>query len=542
MKTNVRYRCSVDFPELNTVKDIILYGAGKGGDKKQYMFTNLKGEVETKTFRQVYHDFTGLGQLLYKRGLREKKVAILSENSYYWIAAFYAVSTGRMTAVPLDAKLSDAELTEIMVRSGCDGIIYSDDFKSSIELMKKTEGIQLTEYLRLDDFDNLVAEGHKDLESGVKFYLSDKVNPDDLGFIVYTSGTTGKSKGVMLTHRNVASDGTEICRAMSGSHAIAFLPFNHTLSWASALLASPLFAEWGYLCKSVRDLPKDLVSYSPQNFTAVPLAVETIYKKIWHTAKKQGKEQKLQTGIKLSRALMKHGIDIRRKLFKEVIDNLGGDLELVICGGAYLDEMYERGLYDLGLQVIVGYGVTECSPIITCNRLDNFKFGSVGKPLPCNEVIIHDPDENGVGEIYVRGSNVMRGYFDDPEATAEAFDNGWYRTGDFGYFDDEGFLYYKGRKKNLIVLSNGKNVSPEELEDQFSTVDYVKEVMVYADADTIVGEFYLDSNEPDAEEKLRAYVLECNRKKPVFKRISKIVLRDTEFPKTTTLKIKRGKQ
>ena len=186
--------------------------------------------------------------------------------------------------------------------------------------------------------------------------------------------------------------------------------------------------------------------------------------------------------------------------------------------------------------------MTECSPIITCNQLDNFKFGSVGKPLPCNEVIIHDPDENGVGEIYVKGSNVMLGYFDDPEATAEAFDNGWYRTGDFGYFDDEGFLYYKGRKKNLIVLSNGKNVSPEELEDQFSTVDYVKEVMVYADADTIVGEFYLDSNEPDAEEKLRAYVLECNRKKPVFKRISKIVLRDTEFPKTTTLKIKRGKQ
>lgn len=542
MKTNVRYRYSEDFPELNTVKDIILYGARRGSDKKQYMFVNLRGEVETKTFRQVYHDFTGLGQLLYQRGLREKKVAILSENSYYWIAAFYAVSTGRITAVPLDAKLSDAELTEIMVRSGCDGILYSDDFKSATDLMKKTDGIKLTEYLRLDDFDGLVAEGHKALADGAKFYLSDTVNPDDLGFIVYTSGTTGKSKGVMLTHGNVARDGTETCRALSGSNAIAFLPFNHTLSWASALLASPLFTEWGYLCKSVRDLPKDLVQYSPQNFTAVPLAVETIYKKIWNTAKKQGKEKKLKTGIKLSRALMKCGIDIRRKLFKEVIDNLGGTLELILCGGAYLDEMYERGLYDLGLQVIVGYGVTECSPIVTCNRLDDFKFGSVGKPLPCNEVKIHEPDENGVGEIYVKGSNVMVGYFDDPEATADAFDNGWYRTGDFGYFDEDGFLYYKGRKKNLIVLSNGKNVSPEELEDQFSTADYVKEVLVYAEADTIVGEFYLDANEADAEAKLRSYVLECNRKMPVFKRISKIVLRDTEFPKTTTLKIKRGKQ
>ena len=540
MKSNVKYHLSVDFPNLQTVKDIILYGARKGGDKKQYMFTNLQGKVETKTFRQVYHDFTGLGQLLYKRGMREKKVAILSENSYYWIAAFYAVSTGRFTAVPLDAKLSDVDLVDLMVRSGCNAIFYSGDFQSTIDLMKQAEGVVLTEYLPLDDFDALVAAGHEDLNAGAKFYLSDTVLPDDLGFIVYTSGTTGKSKGVMLSHRNVATDGTEICSAMSGRNAIAFLPFNHTLSWASALLASPLFAEWGYLCKSVRDLPKDLVLYSPQNFTAVPLAVETIYKKVWATAKKQGKEKKLRTGIKISRALLKYGIDVRRSLFKEVIDNLGGELELVICGGAYLDEMYERGLYDLGLQVIVGYGVTECSPIVTCNRLDNFKFGSVGKPLPCNEVKIDNPDENGVGEIYVKGSNVMLGYYDDPEATADAFDGEWYRTGDFGWFDDEGFLYYKGRKKNLIVLSNGKNVSPEELEDQFTTVDYVKEVMVYAKADTIVGEFYLDSNDPDAEEKLRAYILECNRKQPVFKRISRIVLRDTEFPKTTTLKIKRG--
>jgi len=541
MKTKVNYKKYGSFPDMDTVKEIILYGEKKGGDKKQFVFTNFDGVVETKTFSQVYHDTIGLGQYLYKYGLNGKKVALLSENNYYWIISFYAMATGKITSVPLDPKLTAEELTEIMVRSQCDGIFYTEEFEPAIEMMKNTDGVAISKYILLNDFYKFVDEGHEDLANGAFDYLKDDVKGDDVGFIVYTSGTTGRSKGVMLTQKNVASDGIATCRAMTGGQAIAFLPFHHTLSWASALLASPLLTEWGYICKSLKDLPKDIATYKPQNFTAVPMAVETIYKKIWFTAKKEGKAEKLEKGIKISNFLMKFGIDVRRKLFKEVIDNLGGELEVIICGGAYLDVKYEKGLYDLGIQVINGYGATECSPTVTCNRLDDFKFGSAGKPLDCNEVKINNPDEDGVGEVYVRGSNVMTGYYNDPEATAETFDNGWYRTGDFGYFDKDGFLFFRGRKKNLIVLSNGKNVSPEELEDKFAAVDVVKEVLVYEENGQIVGEFFLDDSIPDAKSKLKAHVKEMNMKSPVFKQIQKIKVRHSEFPKTTTLKILRNK-
>lgn len=540
MKSKVKYKKYGNIPDMNTVKEIVLRGAKLGQDKKQYVFKNLEGNTQTKTFNEVFYDATGLGQHLYTLGMRGKKVAILSDNSYYWIAAFYAIVTGKITAIPLDPKLPKEDLTDLMVRSGCNAIIYTEDFAPAIEMMKNNPEVVLTEYLKIEDFDEIVRMGHNELDGGAENYLDDTVTGDDLGFIVYTSGTTGKSKGVMLSQKNVASNAIATCRAMTGGQTVAFLPFNHTLSWASALFASPLLSEWGYLCDSLRNLQKDMVEYHPQHITAVPLAVETIYKRIWFTAKKEGKEEKLKTGLKISKFLMKFGIDVRRKLFKEVIDNLGGNLEMIICGGAFLDPKYENGLFDLGIQVINGYGTTECSPIITCNRLSNFKFGSAGYALECNDVMIKDPDDEGVGEVYAKGTNVMQGYYNDPEATAEAFDGDWYKTGDYGYMDEDGFLYLRGRKKNLIVLSNGKNVSPEELEDKLMSIDYIKEVVVYEENGAITAEFFLDTvTYPDAESRIKGDVRALNKTMPAFKQISKIKTRDKEFPKTTTLKIKR---
>ena len=540
MKSKVKYKKYGNIPDMNTVKEIVLRGAKLGQDKKQYVFKNLEGNTQTKTFNEVFYDATGLGQHLYTLGMRGKKVAILSDNSYYWIAAFYAIVTGKITAIPLDPKLPKEDLTDLMVRSGCNAIIYTEDFAPAIEMMKENPEVVLTEYLKIEDFDEIVRMGHNELDGGAENYLDDTVTGDDLGFIVYTSGTTGKSKGVMLSQKNVASNAIATCRAMTGGQTVAFLPFNHTLSWASALFASPLLSEWGYLCDSLRNLQKDMVEYHPQHITAVPLAVETIYKRIWFTAKKEGKEEKLKAGLKISKFLMKFGIDVRRKLFKEVIDNLGGNLEMIICGGAFLDPKYENGLFDLGIQVINGYGTTECSPIITCNRLSNFKFGSAGYALECNDVMIKDPDDEGVGEVYAKGTNVMQGYYNDPEATAEAFDGDWYKTGDYGYMDEDGFLYLRGRKKNLIVLSNGKNVSPEELEDKLMSIDYIKEVVVYEENVAITAEFFLDTvTYPDAESRIKGDVRALNKTMPAFKQISKIKTRDKEFPKTTTLKIKR---
>ena len=541
MKTKNSHRETAQFPEMRTVKQIVLYGAEHGADKKQYMFENFDGDVQTKTFREVFHDVHGFGQMLYARGLRGKKIAILSENSYYWIAAYFAVITGKMTAIPLDPKLPAEDLTELMVRSGCNAIVYSKTYAPAIAMMREDENVRLTDYIPIEAFYALVQEGYDDLAKGTADYIDDEVLPDDLAFIVYTSGTTGKSKGVMLSQNNVAADAAAAVRVMTGGHAIGFLPLNHTFSWVGALFTGCLLTNWGYICTSIKDIQSDLKTYEPQNFSAVPLVVETIYDRIWKTARKGGMEETMQKGLRLSRFLMRHGIDMRRRIFRRIIDNLGGNLEMIVCGGAYLDEKYERGMYDFGIRIINGYGITECSPAVTCNRLDNFRFGSVGLPLPCCEIMIHDPDAEGVGEIYVRGDNVMLGYYDDPEATAEAFDGEWFKTGDFGYMDADGFLYYRGRKKNLIVLSNGKNVSPEELEDKLSAIPYVKEVLVYEEGRRIAAEFFLDTeNTPDAAERLRSDVDAVNRRMPSFKQIGRIKTRDTEFPKTTSLKIIRN--
>lgn len=538
MKEKITYG---DFPDMSTVKEIVCYGAKKGGDKKQYMYTGADKKVHTKTFNEVFYDTRGIGQYFYKLGLRGKKIAILSENSYNWIAFYYAVITGKITAVPLDPKLPDEDIADVLVRSGCDAIVYSDEFSKTIDVVKNTEGIVIAEYIRMDNMDNIVELGYADLKNGAKNYLEDEVLPEDLAFIVYTSGTTGKSKGVMLTQNNAASDYISSCRAMVGRNAIGFLPLHHTYSWAGALFSSCLLSEWGYICNSLKDIQKDMNEYHPQNFSAVPLAVETIYKKIWYTAKKSGREEILKKGLKISNFLMKLGIDRRRKIFSEVIKNLGGELEMIVCGGAYLDEKYEKGMFDFGVQIINGYGITECSPAVTCNRLDNFKFGSAGLPIACNEIKVNEPDAHGVGEIYVRGTNVMKGYYNDPEATAEVFDGDWFKTGDFGRIDEDGFLFFVGRKKNLIVLSNGKNVSPEEIEDKLLAIEYVKEVIVYDEDGYITAEFFLDTlSVPDAKDRIKNDVNEINKHMPMYKQVARVKTRDTEFPKTTTLKILRN--
>ncbi|MGN1195570.1 MAG: AMP-binding protein, partial [Acutalibacteraceae bacterium] len=445
-----------------------------------------------------------------------------------------------------DPKLTDDDLIDIMRRSKCDAVYYSDDFAGTVEKMKKADGVVITHYIKMSEFDEIIKEGHADIDSGNPCYLENSPKPEDLATIVFTSGTTGKSKGVMLSHKNIMASAIASAKVLQGTHAIGFLPMNHLFAWASALLLINIFHTdtvhcWGYICRSLKDIPNDMKKYHPQNMAGVPLLVETIYKTVWRTAEKSGRADKLKKGLKISNFLYKHGIDVRRKLFKEVIDGMGGELEYIVCGGAYLDPKYEQGLTELGVDVFGAYGTTECSPGVTFNTQNDHKFGSCGKPMSCCEVKINDPDEDGVGEIYVRGENVMIGYYEDPEATASVFDGDWFKTGDFGYIDEDGYLFFVGRKKNLIVLSNGKNVAPEELEDQLGRIDYVKEVLVYGEDDLLTAEFFLDETLcENAKEQIKKDVAEVNKTFPVYKRIHKIKTRDTEFPKTTTLKIKRN--
>ena len=530
-----------DIPDLRTLREIIEYGTKKGQDKKQFMYTDSEGEVRTTTFNQTWNGIKELGSYLLSIGIYEKKIAILSENSFEWIVAYYSTLTTKNISVPLDSKLDTESIAEQLIGCECDAIFYSDKYEKTVNELKAFDGMRIEHFLKISDLSKMKEEGRKFYDGGRHDFDGIKISPDDLACIVYTSGTTAKSKGVMLSHGNVSSDVVASCRVMTGGHAIGFLPLNHTYSWVGALFSGYILAEWGYICPSLKTIQDDIKTYKPQNFSAVPLVVETIYDRIWRTAKKMNSEKILLKGIRISRFLMKLGIDKRRKIFAKVHNNLGGNLELIVCGGAALDPKHEQFMHDIGITVINGYGITECSPAVTCNRINNLKFGSVGLPLPCNEIKINNPDDEGVGEIYVRGSNVMVGYYNDEEATKAAFDGDWFKTGDYGRIDEDGFLYFVGRKKNLIVLSNGKNVSPEELEDKLSRIDYVKEVLVYEENGLITAEFFLNEEEyPEAREKLKGDVDAFNASVPLFKRIKKAKIRDTEFPKTTTLKIIRN--
>lgn len=530
-----------NIPDYSTLKEIIVTGTKRGGDKKMVMYLDREKNMCEMNYNQMWRKICGLGTYFKSLGLvKHKKIAIIGENVIEWVIAYYATLCGGNIVVPMDYKLPAEDLADQLIRCGCDALVYTAKFSSMVEEFKKDANMPVRDWFCIDDFDDFIEKGLEIYDGGDKSFEDIEVKPEDLACISYTSGTTAKSKGVMLSHKNIASNCAAACRAHSGRHVIGFIPLNHTYAWVSALFATYIVIEWGYMCDSIKDIQKDLVKIKPYNFSGVPLVVETIYDKIWKTAKKTGREDVLKKGLKISNFLMKLGIDKRRKIFKTILDNLGGNLDMIICGSANLDPKYEKGMHDFGIDVFNGYGLTECSPGVTCNRADKFKFGSVGTPLDCCEIKIVNPDDEGVGEIYVKGTNVMVGYYGDPEATAAAFDGEWLKTGDFGRIDEDGFLFMVGRKKNLICLSNGKNVSPEELEDKLRRIDYVAEVLVYADAKKIIGEFFLNEEDyPDARARLKGDVDAFNRKMPSFKNINKIIIRDEEFPKTTTLKIAR---
>lgn len=540
MKKVHKNAVTVEIPEYETLKEIVVKGTEMGGDKRQFMFVK-NGVDHERNYNQTWREICGFGTYLYSLGLRNhEKIAIIGENCFEWMVAYYACIVGGFISVPMDCKLPVDDLADQLIRCDCDALVYTKKFEKAVEQFKNDPGMTVKHYFCVDDFDEFYKKGWELYDAGDRDFVNAEVKPEDLASVVYTSGTTGKSKGVMLTHKNIASNCSASCRCLSGKHAIGFLPLNHTYAWVSALFATYIVQEWGYMCESIKTIQSDLKKIAPYNFSGVPLVVETIYDRIWKTARKTGREEILKKGLKISRFLMKLGIDKRRKIFATILENLGGNLNMIICGGASLDPKYEEGMRDFGIDVFNGYGLTECSPAITCNRPGKFKPGSVGTPIGCCEIKINEPDEEGVGEIYVKGTNVMVGYYGEPEATAAAFDGEWFKTGDYGRIDDEGFLFMVGRKKNLIVLSNGKNVSPEELEDKLMMIEYVSEVLVYEEDRKIVAEFFLNEKEyPDARERINADVMDFNRKMPSFKNINKVKVRDEEFPRTTTLKIVR---
>lgn len=532
-----------EFPPQSTLKELVFSGAERGGDKRQFIWEDEDENQYERSFKEVHEEENKLGAFLQLHGIgKNSKVSILSENSYEWHVIYYTLAVDACVIIPTDPRLPADEIAGQYAECGCEAVFYSEENAEKVEIIKNTPGVAVKKWFPIKNYADYLSEGEKADEKYLKAYLDEPVSPEDLACICYTSGTTGKTKGVMLTHKSIMTDLNASCHALTGENAIGFLPLNHTYAWASGLFASLVRLKWGYICTNLRHVYNDIKKYKPYQFAAVPLIVEMVYNSIISKAKRNGSYEKLMNGIQTSRNYMLSGIDLRREMFSEIHESLGGNLHYIICSGAYLNPEIEEFMHDIGIPVITGYGLTECSPCVAITRMYNYRMGSVGLPIECCEVTVHDPDENGIGELYVKGDNLMSGYYNDPVSTAEAFDGEWLKTGDYGYIDKDGYIFFTGRKKNLIILANGKNVSPEEIEIHLQKIEYVKEVICYGENGRIVGEFFLDEEEyPDAKSRLKADVAEVNKTLADYKQVAVIRTRDEEFPKTTSMKIIRNK-
>ena len=524
-------------------------------------------EVLHYTFEEGRQYVRNLATELIAMGMRDKNVALIGEASPEWVFSYFALMSIGSVTVPIDKELPAEDVASILNTAECEFCVYSsviDEKMKEIKALVPTLNT-LVEWGKVSEgslsLDALVESGRERVAAGDNSYYDYELDPDKLASIVFTSGTTGKGKGVMLTSRNICSDMEQGMYNFQITYkTLCALPPHHTFGSTVNIIGHYAQGCEIYISSGLRHIMGELKDFKPSHLVLVPLFVETFYKRILATAEKTGKLGGLKFLIGLSNLLRKIGIDLRKQLFgKSVLSNFGGELEMIICGGAALNQNIIDFFESIGVTVLNGYGITECAPLISCNRNEYRKQGSVGLPIIGGRVYILDPNENGEGEIQVKGPNVMLGYYKNEEATRDAFievdGKRYFRTGDCGKVVMEGddqWIYITGRYKNLIILSNGKNVYPEEIETDIQGIYGVGEVVVYAGEtkngeEVIVAEIFPDSEAlklrgiEDAQAHFEAGVKEINKKNVSYKKVEKVKLRSEEFPKNTSKKITRFK-
>ena len=526
---------------LENLKELIYYAGEEYGQKTAYRYRDGSKVIDV-TFEQFSADVVAFGEYILNKGYNKgTRIAILGENSYFWVVAYFAIISTGNVVVPIDKELKVNEISHFLNNSEAALLIYSFAKKSCVEDMK-TRGIVTKSFLCMnEEFSTAINEGNELLKNGNHAYDDVRIKNEDMCALIYTSGTTGDPKGVMLSNKNLATDAYQAMSCMIiPDVTVALLPLNHTFGIMASIICQLWMGHTVFINNSLKTVLKDIQEAKPGHISVVPLYVENFYKKIWQGIEKQGKTKLVKTMISISNGLRKVGIDLRRVLFKSIIANFGGNLEMLISGGAPISDQYMKGFDDIGVTIINGYGITECSPIVALNRNNNIRYGTVGNAVPTTQIKIVDPDEYGNGEIWVKGDIVMMGYYKKEEETARVLKDGWFNTEDIGILEDN-FLSITGRKKNLIILDNGKNVYPEEIETLISFIDNVTEVVVYQENDMIVAEIYSDA-EGDQEEiraQIKNDIKQVNAQLAAYKQVKKIKFRDEEFVKTTTKKIKR---
>ena len=553
--------------EFNNIKEIIYNSAKKYKDHIAFTIKHQNGkevEYENKTYPDVLNDINTLGKALYDLGAKGKRVAIIGKNRYEWVIAHLANLLGGIVSVPLDKDLQTEELESSLIRSKADYIVFDSKLTEKMQEIRNNNKTNLNEFICMDKKEGFLSIAEL-FEKGKKIendeYVKNEIDNDAMGILLFTSGTTSKSKAVMLSQKNIASNiyAMQTCEDIRDTDTnIAFLPFHHIFG-STCMVMMIASGVKTVFPDGLRYIKKNLNEYKVTIFVGVPILVEAIYKTIMKEIEKQGKTKLIKAVIKFSNALLKIHIDLRRKLFKQVINALGGELRFVISGGAPADAKISKGFNELGIKTVQGYGLTETSPVIAAEDDNHMKNGSIGIPM-CNvELEVVNKDENGIGEIRVKGPNVMLGYYEMPEETAKVLKDGWFYTGDLGYVDNEGYIYITGRSKSLIVLKNGKKVFPEELETIINRLELVSESMVFGLPDKqdkndvklsvkivydkeIVKEKYPEKTEEEVYQIIWQQVKEINKGFPRYKHIQNMILTDKELIKTSTKKVKRQEE
>ena len=562
-----RYFKAIEFKDI---KGIIYNSAKEYANNVAFILKHKKDKettYENITYKKLLQDINAFGTKLYEMGFKNKRIAIVGRNRYEWVVAHLANILGGIVSVPLDKELQVDELESCLERSKADVVVFDDKYTDNIEEIKRRGNTNLQEYICMTkkegykNFWDLKEEGEKLLKKGEKEYTKVKIDENKMAILLFTSGTTSKSKAVMLSQHNIASNVYAMLLVEDFRPTdvnLAFLPFHHIFGSTEmiVMLATGLATAFP---DGLRYVAQNLKEYKVSVFVGVPLLVEAIYKNIEKEIEKQGKTKLINTAKKVSNVLLKCHIDVRRKLFKQILEALGGHLRFVISGGAPLDKRVAKGFNELGIELVQGYGLTETAPVIAAENCKKKRSGSIGFPMDNVEVEIVNKDDDGIGELRVKGPNVMLGYYENEEATNAVMRDGWFYTGDLGYFDKDGYLFLTGRQKDMIVLKNGKKVFPEELETLINRLDLVEECMVYGIPDEkdkndlklsvkivynkeAAKEKYPDSSEKDLRKIIWEQIKEINKTFPPYKYIKNMILTDEELIKTTTKKVKRQEE
>lgn len=542
---------------LIDLRDMFLGSCHMFADKAAFL-TKTDGAYHPITFRQFEEDFTALGAEMAARGLVGRRIAVIGSASYHWSLVYAAVVSGIGVLVPIDRELPPEEIVTLMNTAEVSAVFYGRKLEEKIENVRAFVPT-LEHCVDMEaEMTKWLAAGKACLREGSN-YTSLPIDPESMAVLMFTSGTTAAAKGVMLSHHNICGNlmaMTQMIDIRQSDIFLSVLPIHHAYESTCGFLCALYRGATVAYAEGLRQIPRNLQETHATIMLGVPLLLENVYRQIWRNAEKTGKVGKLRFAVRLNGILRKLHLDLSKQLFGEIHQAFGGSLRLLISGAAAMDPHVSRGLQDMGFMVLQGYGLTECAPIGALNRDCFFDDASIGLPLPGTQIKVDAPNEEGCGELMIQGPNVMMGYFENPEATAAVMEDGWFRTGDIGYMDKRGFVFLTGRKKNVIVTKNGKNIYPEELETYLNRSPYIAESLVTGrydaalddmlvtaqllpDLDAVAVKLGADYTEEALHQLLDAEVDAVNRPAPTYKRVAEWKVRTTPFHKTTTQKIKR---